>query len=164
MPPEPKRTNPDAGPQPTTLLRRLGAIIYDTLLLFSALVACTLVLLPFNGGKAIQPHNILYKVYLLGVSFVYFGWQWTRGGHTLGMRSWRIRVENEDGSRITWAQAALRFLTAIVSWLTAGLGFLWSLFDRRRRCWHDLASRTRLVTVPRGARTFTETGNDAPPD
>lgn len=139
-------------PQPTTLPRRLAAILYDGLLLFSAMLVCTFPLLPFTGGSAITPHNPFYRLYLLGVCFVYFGWQWTRGGHTLGMRSWRIRVERESGDRISWGQAALRFSVAIVSWLPAGLGFLWSLFDKRRRCWHDLASRTRLVTLPRGYR------------
>lgn len=140
-----------AVPQPTTLLRRLGAIIYDGLLLFSALVACTLPLLVLTRGQAIGAHNILYKLYLFGVSFLYFGWQWTRGGHTLGMRSWRIRIESQDGGGITWGQAGIRFLVSIVSWAAAGIGFLWSLFDRRRRCWHDLASHTRLITLPRGA-------------
>lgn len=139
-------------PQPTTLVRRLAAILYDSLLLFSAMLVATFPLLPFTGGTAIAPHNLLYRLYLLGVCFVYFGWQWTRGGHTLGMRSWRIRVERETGGRISWGQAAVRFAVAIVSWLPAGLGFLWSLFDKRRRCWHDLASHTRLVTLPRGYR------------
>lgn len=157
-----KRKKPAPGPQPTTLPRRLGAILYDSLLLFSALVAGTFLWLPFNGGEAVQPHNILYKLYLLGVSFVYFGWQWTRGGHTLGMRSWRVRVENEAGGRISWGQAAIRFLMAIISWLAAGLGFLWSLFDRKRRCWHDLASHTRLVTVPRGFTALAGAEGDEP--
>ena len=35
----------------------------------------------------------------------------------------------------------------VVSWSTAGAGYVWSLFSAQKRTWHDIASRTVLVDL-----------------
>ena len=47
-------------------------------------------------------------------------------------------------------QALIRLAVAQASWLCAGLGFFWQLWDRQARTWHDIASGTQLVTLPKG--------------
>ncbi len=42
----------------------------------------------------------------------------------------------------------LRFMVAIASWLCAGLGFFWSLFDKQKRTWHDIYSNTHVGADP----------------
>ena len=130
------------------LLRRLAAILYDSLLLFATLYFATLILLPFTGGEAIRPQP-LYTLYLFAVSFLYFAWAWTRGGQTLGMRAWRIRVVRRNGLPLTWGSAALRFFAALLSWLPVGAGFLWVVVDSKRLSWHDRLSATHLILEPR---------------
>ena len=137
-----------AAASPPGLLRRLGAALYDGLLMLSLLFFATFPLLLLTGGQAIEPSNRLYGAYLLLVAFVYFAWPWTHGGQTLGMRTWRFRVCRLDGGSITWLQALGRFTAAILSWVPLGAGFLWSLVDVERRSWHDLLSKTKLETVP----------------
>lgn len=137
-----------ASPLPAGLLRRLGAALYDGLLMLSLLFFATFPLLLLTRGQAIESSNWLYRAYLLLVAFAYFAWPWTHGGQTLGMRSWRIRVCRLDGGGITWLQALGRFTAALLSWLPLGAGFLWSLADADRRTWHDLLSKTRLEMVP----------------
>jgi uncharacterized RDD family membrane protein YckC len=61
------------------------------------------------------------------------------------MRPWRLRVVADDGGRASTRALWLRFAVATLSLAPGGLGFLWSLIDRERRTWHDIASRTRLV-------------------
>lgn len=129
------------------LLRRLAAILYDSLLLFSLLFFATLLLLPVTGGEAFSGTNHLYHLYLSGCSFLYFGWQWVHGGQTLGMKAWRIRVTTVDGRGVSWKQAGVRFLLAVISWLTVGAGFLWIVFDRDQLAFHDRFSGTRLIIV-----------------
>jgi uncharacterized RDD family membrane protein YckC len=126
------------------LFRRLAAIVYDTLLLAAVLFAATAAILPFNSGSAFRPDQYFYPAYLIGVSFLFFAWFWTHGGQTLGMRAWKIKVLTTDRSFINWRQAALRFFSALLSWLFFGLGFWWILFDRQKRGWHDLLSNTSL--------------------
>jgi len=62
---------------------------------------------------------------------------------------WCIRVQNADGSSISLWQALLRFVVSIASWLCVGLGFIWPLFDKQKRSWHDMYSNTQLVRIPK---------------
>jgi uncharacterized RDD family membrane protein YckC len=73
---------------------------------------------------------------------------WRRAG-TLGMRPWRLRVVAPDGRPATSRALLLRYAVATLSLFAFGLGFLWSLVDRDRRTWHDLAAGTLLVRLAR---------------
>lgn len=132
-------------PGPPGLWRRFGAMVYDGLLVVAFWMLATALLLPFTGGEAIRPDNGLYSAYLTLVSFGYFGWFWTHGGQTLGMRAWNLRLTGAGEYGATWRQALTRFVAACISWLAAGLGFLWMLVDVDRRTWHDRLSGTVLV-------------------
>jgi uncharacterized RDD family membrane protein YckC len=126
-------------------MRRLGAMLYDGLLLFAVLFfASLIVVLPFD----ITLEHLLYPLYIAyiyTICFLFFGWFWTHGGQTLGMKTWRFRVEQENGQAITWPQALLRFLAACISWLPFGAGFIWCLLSSDRLTFHDALSGTRLV-------------------
>ena len=135
------------------LFRRLMAIIYDLFLLIALLFIATAAAMIFTGGVAIEPGQAfypLYVLYLLAVSFVFYGWFWTHGGQTLGLKTWKIRLQHENGRRITWTLALIRFVAAMISWSAAGLGFIWTLFDPRKRAWHDIASRCVMVDLRSG--------------
>jgi uncharacterized RDD family membrane protein YckC len=127
------------------LWRRFGAIVYDLLLLAAVLFVATAALLPFTGGEAVEPNHVLYTVYLMVVSFGYFGWFWTHGGQTLGMRSWHLRLVGAAKNGVGWREALLRFVAACVSWMAFGAGFLWMLVDAQRLTWHDRVSGTRIA-------------------
>lgn len=127
------------------MARRFGAIAYDALLLFSVLFAGTLAALPLTGGRAVAPGNVLYQAYMLALSFLYFGWFWTHGGQTLGMRAWRLRLRSHARGPVPWGKALARFLGALLSWAPCGAGFAWALWDREGLTWHDRLSGTRLV-------------------
>ncbi len=148
-------TSPDTGKaavrivRPAGLFRRLAAMVYDSLLLFAALYLSTAPLLLLTQGEAVALAHPLYRVYLFVVAFVFFGWFWTHGGQTLGMRAWRLRVLTRDGKSIGWLQALQRFLGAIVSLLALGLGYLWLLFDSDGYTWHDRMSKTVVVFMPK---------------
>lgn len=77
---------------------------------------------------------------------------WRRGGQTLGMRPWRLRVVAPDGSRPGWRALAVRYAVGTLSLLAAGLGFWWAWLDRDRLTWHDRASGTRLMRDPKKPR------------
>jgi uncharacterized RDD family membrane protein YckC len=87
---------------------------------------------------------------LLLAAFLFFGWFWTRGGQTLGMRAWRLKVVDEQGRSLTWLLALRRFAAAAFSWTALGAGFWWAIFDREKRAWHDRLSGTHLVVLPKG--------------
>lgn len=148
---------PDPSPRPAGLLRRLAALFYDSLLLVAVFMVATALFLPLTGGEAIDPrdHPALewaYRAVLVLLTVGFFGLFWTRRGQTLGMASWRLRVEREDGGRLTWGDCVMRLAGAVLAWLPLGLGYLWIAFDPQGRAWHDRLSRTRVVMVAKTAR------------
>lgn len=130
--------------------RRLFAIFYDSFLLIAILFIVSGIATALNHGKAIETSNAFYPLYvfiIFALSYLYFAWFWIHGGQSLGMKTWRIKLITDDEDTIGWKTAAIRFIGAILSWGIFGLGFLWSLFDGKNRCWHDLLSRTALLDI-----------------
>ncbi len=77
---------------------------------------------------------------------------WRRGGQTLGMRPWRLRVTDPQGAPAPVAALARRYAWGSVSLLLAGAGFWWAWIDRERLTWHDRLSGTRMVREPKRSR------------
>ena len=132
------------------LVRRLMAIFYDLILLIALLFIATFIANALNHGEPIEPENPYYPLFvlcLLAISFFYYGWFWTHGGQTLGLQTWKMKLISNKHQNIGWPQAFVRMLAAIISWSCFGLGFLWSLFDKNKKTWHDLLSRTEIVDL-----------------
>ena len=144
------------APVSAGLLRRLAAMLYDGLLLIGVLMIATALFLPLTGGEAVVSGRNpvlewVYRAALLALIVGFYGVFWTIRGQTLGMASWRLRVEREDGTLLGWGDTARRLAWALVSLAPLGLGFVWILFDPERRAWHDRLSRTRVVVLPKGS-------------
>ncbi len=143
---------------PAGFARRLGAMLYDGFLVAAIWILITgLHLTLMRHVLSVPPEQIgigwvqvfsLRLALLLG-AFAFFAFFWTRGGVTLGMQAWRLRVQTLDGCSISLTQAAVRFLVAGLSIAAFGLGYLWILFDAERRSWSDIASGTRVVVLPK---------------
>lgn len=140
----------ETGVKYAGLLRRLLAIMYDLFLLLAILFIATSIANALNQGEPISPDDPYYTVfviYLLAISFFYYGWFWIHGGQTLGMKTWRMKLQSTLSAHISWKQAAIRFFTAQLSWLCAGAGFFWSLFNRQKRTWHDITSHCVMIDL-----------------
>tara|TARA_B110000881_G_scaffold214219_1_gene226294 strand:+ start:205 stop:693 length:489 start_codon:yes stop_codon:yes gene_type:complete len=84
--------------------------------------------------------NEIWK--LAWVSF-FFVWFWTRSGQTLGMRAWRLRVQNQDGTNISATTAIMRLFTTFL-----GLGNLVVLVDRKNKLsLQDSLTKTEVVVL-----------------
>jgi len=137
------------------LFRRLGAILYDSMLviglLIMAIIPVIIVLGSVSGWDSIDTarlrSNPFYIAYLLSVPLLFFVSFWKLAGQTLGMRTWRIRIVDNQGGDISWRSAVVRYFAAALSWGALGLGYLWILVDPEKRAWHDRLSRTRLIML-----------------
>lgn len=138
-----------------SLLRRIGAILYDSVLLIGVLMlAVMLMVIPYGmltgGSPDTHPISLLLmRVYLLAIICGFYVYFWSHGGQTLGMRAWRFRVIRDDGANLSARDALRRFVWAIPSLLPAGLGLWWSLLDPDGLAWHDRRSGSRLVMLKR---------------
>lgn len=137
---------------PAPLWRRLAAAIYDGFIVVALLFLGTALAMPFTHEAFSSDHPVIelvYRVYLLTIGFAFFGGFWVRTGQTLGMLTWRVQVVRSDGGgRISWNQALLRYLGALISWIPFGLGFWWAFYDQDKKTWHDRLSKTELRLAP----------------
>ena len=123
-------------------------MVYDAFLLFALLMIAAIPVVAIAGANSAFFSSPFYTLYLYLVSMAFFGWFWTHGGQTLGMRSWKIRVIRNDNRPLGWDSVMLRYLMATISLCLLGLGFIWILFDRENLAWHDQVSRTRVIFDP----------------
>ncbi len=135
--------------KPAGILRRLGAVFYDSLLVLALMILGTLPFVALRGGEAVDPGYLPYQLMLVAIAYLFFVGFWSGYGRTLGMQSWRLKIELPDGRKPGTSAASLRFFAAIISWLPFGLGFWWSIWDREGLAWHDRMSGTRLVYYPK---------------
>ena len=67
-------------------------------------------------------------------------------GRTLGKRATECKVVDAASEEaIGFGRGALRTAAMVVSAIPLGLGFLWPLWDRQRRTFHDMIAGTRVI-------------------
>lgn len=144
--PQTQKPGSIASPARPGFFRYIAVIVYDLILVIALFFFATAILLPFNQGEAIQS-TILFPFYLLIVSFVFYGWFWTHGGQTLGLRAWKLRLVSDQQIEISWKQAFIRYVTACCSWSLLGLGIFWRLWQKDHKTWHDLSSKSCIILI-----------------
>ena len=136
--------------RPASLWRRFAAMIYDWFLVAALLIVVSIPPVMLNGGAFIDGSpvgnikNALFFVYLVFWVTAFYSWFWTHGGQTLGMTAWKIRVIGANNNKVSWRQAAIRCLCAIL-----GLGNLSAPFNKERRGWHEHLSGTKTIHIER---------------
>jgi uncharacterized RDD family membrane protein YckC len=96
------------------------------------------------GGVALTDLEGLRSISVAFLAIVCFYWIFYVGylGGTSGMNWLGLRVLNFDGEPPTTAQRRTRALGTILSTLSLGLGFAWSIADEEKLTWHDRMSKT----------------------
>ncbi|WBA19212.1 RDD family protein [Salinivibrio kushneri] len=142
--------------------RRLAAWLYDLLVVAALLMLAggammAVLALAQVLGMSIAPYqdisdflthhpivNPLYTAYLACVIGGFYGYFWCKAGQTLGMRAWRLKLQNTDGSNIRPTQAVIRLATACF-----GLGNLVVIFDINNRAFQDHFAECDMIVLPK---------------
>ncbi len=147
-------------------VRRLLAMIYDTLVatavgMCAAMVMIvTLVVMLKNGALDLQgyaePADLIqasfgYKLLIqtwVGLWIAgFFLWFWRRGGQTLGMRAWRLRIYSTVEEPMTWTRLFIRLVASL-----GGLGTLLVLFDfKNKQSLQDRLAKTEVLKLTKEA-------------
>ncbi|GGI70209.1 RDD family protein [Shewanella gelidii] len=148
-----------------SFVRRLGAMLYDLLLavavymlvgtigfaIFTALVK--LQIIPMNGFEHISDllnstplYAGLYQLWSLIWVAVFYAMFWNRGGQTLGMRAWRLKVQHPNGQNLSFITSCAR-----VVWSALGIGNLWILINPEKLALQDSMTRSEVVVLSKEA-------------
>ena len=125
--------------------RRLLSLIYEALLLIAVLWVAALPFAPLEAASGAPHVRPLFQAYLVAVAGVYFVWQWVRGGQTLPMKTWRLRLVSADANAVSVRQGIVRYVAAVLGFTLIGIGLFWALFDRDRQFLHDRIAKTRII-------------------
>ena len=109
--------------------RRIGALVYDWFLLAGVLMIAQFMLvaaiagLAYGGWIDLAPYGGEVSRYLVGKRLAtlwllfwivgFYSFFWCYAGQTLGMKAWRLRVQNSDGSKLRTTQGIVRALSAL---------------------------------------------------
>ena len=117
-------------------LKNMVICLYDLMLLFSILFFMSLPWIMITSGEAIT-NNIFYQFYLLLIILIYYLWFWVNHGQTLGMKSWKTYVLNQNNQTITIHQGMIRILISLVG------GHLLLIFNKKSL--QDIISKTHII-------------------
>jgi len=130
------------------LFPRFASLGYEAILLTPVLFIAAYLFLALTQAAVRTPMlHAVFQIWLLGVLAIYFVYCWHRGGQTLAMKTWRIRVARKDGSALSVREALARFLLALWSLSLFGAGFWWGFVDRERQFLHDRLVGSRLYST-----------------
>ncbi len=139
-----------------SFFKRIGAFIYDlmaliALLMFSVIFAILVVIIADKIGAinldAYQDiadylsNSEIFLVYLAAIIVGFYSYFWSKGGQTIGMKAWRLRVQNSDGTNISFTQALIRLATSAF-----GLGNIMALL-KSRNSFQDLWAECEMVEL-----------------
>ncbi len=147
-------------------LRRLLAMVYDTLVAVAVgmcaamVMIVTLVVMLKNGVLDLQGYaepadliqaSIGYKLLIqtwVAIWIVgFFLWFWKRGGQTLGMRAWCLRIYSTVGEPMTWPRLFICYVASL-----GGLGTLLVLFDfKNKQSLQDRLAKTEVLKLTKEA-------------
>ena len=116
---------------------RVGAFLID-----AVLVGSVIGFIHSHGDSGLHLNIIALAVY--GCLM------WKLKGSTIGGIVFGLQIVRADGRAIDWATAIVRALSCFLSLIVLGLGFIWILFDRDHRAWHDMIAGTLVVRPAKG--------------
>lgn len=105
----------DAPPAPAPgLMRRMACLLYEGVLLFGVVMAAGLLYGILTGQRHALEGTLGLQLLVFMALGIYFVVLWTRGGQTLAMQTWQVRLVTADGQALGKPRALLRYL---LSWL-----------------------------------------------
>lgn len=154
-----------------SLLKRLGALLYDLFLVFavgfaySAIVMAVAVsmgleqehvtivsegdLLMMQADEEFGPAigGLLFQLGLGLTLLIFYVGFWHFRDATLGMQTWRLKLVTSTGEKPKLQQYLIRAILGFISLAFCGLGYFWMLFDPKKVAFHDRFSGTRVIQL-----------------
>ncbi|NHZ63455.1 RDD family protein [Massilia genomosp. 1] len=155
-----------------TLKRRLICMVYELFLLTAVVMLGLLIFLLITQkmSQGVIEHGRTVVLFL--VPGAYFIYSWTGSGHTLAMKTWRIKLVKVGHATVPLKAAVVRYLLGW-GWVLPALVICWRFhltgksqvasalainivawgmtvfLDKDRQFLHDRLAGTRLISLPK---------------
>lgn len=154
-----------------SIKRRLISLVYDIFLIAAvAMLGMFVYVLAFRTMDE-SFHAVARPIALVVITAAYFIHAWTGSGHTLAMKTWRVKIVKVGEARVPLRAALVRYVMGwgfvlpglVVSYLlhlnwkqaigavavnVVAWGLL-ALLDKDRQFLHDKVAGTRLISLPK---------------
>ena len=130
-------------PSAPALVRRLASGLYELLVLVALVLPATFPFLAVFGDATHGWRRHVLQAWVLVVWGAYFTWFWTRGGQTLPMKTWNLRIVSGDGGPLSMSQAIHRYVLAVLGFFAATTALRARPSSRGRACRGRPASASR---------------------
>lgn len=151
------------------LWRRLACFVYEGVLLFGVLMISGWLFSTLTQQRHALAGRHGLQAFLFVILGIYFVWFWSRGGQTVAMKAWHIRLVDRHGKPVTQARALARYILSWL-WFLPALTAIWvadlhgggaittlllvgvvayallARLNPERQYWHDMVCGTRLIT------------------
>ena len=134
--------------QTAGFLKRVLALVYDSLLIGAIVLVLSLLLVFVNGGYP-ESSSVLSFIQLFILVFtgpIFYSYFWIANkGQTTGMQAWKIKLVSMDETELNIKQTMLRCLISTTSFACFGLGYFWILYDKNNLSWSDILTKTKVI-------------------
>lgn len=165
---------PDLPLLTPSLTRRMACWLYEGLLMFGVVFISGYLFSTLSQTRHALDNRHGLQAFVFVIFGIYFVWLWAKG-QTLAMKTWDIKVVDVAGHSITQMRALVRYLLSWIWFLPplllafvyqlsgaeslvilVGWVLVWAILSRfhpAQQFWHDALAGTRLISVPRPAKT-----------
>ena len=134
--------------QPAGFLKRILALVYDTLLIATIVLVLSLLLVFVNGGypESDSFASLIQFFILVFTGPIFYSYFWiVNKGQTTGMQAWKIKLVTTDETELNINKTMLRCLISTISFACLGLGYLWILYHKDDLSWSDILTKTKVI-------------------
>jgi len=134
--------------QPAGFLKRILALVYDSLLIVAIVLVLSLLLVFVNGGYSESGSfaSFIQFFILVFTGPIFYSYFWiVNKGQTTGMQAWKIKLVTMDETELNINKTMLRCLISTISFACLGLGYLWILYDKDDLSWSDILTKTKVI-------------------
>ena len=134
--------------QPAGFLKRVLALVYDSLLIGAIVLVLSLLLVFVNEGYPESGSFVSFIQFFIlvatGPAFYSYFWIANKG-QTTGMLAWKIKLVSMDETELNLKQTILRCLISIISFVCFGLGYFWIFYNKNNLSWSDILTKTKII-------------------
>ena len=134
--------------QPAGFLKRVLALVYDSLLIGAIVLVLSLLLVFVNGGYPESGSFVSFIQFFILVFAgpIFYSYFWLANkGQTTGMQAWKIKLVSIDETELNIKKTMLRCLISTISFVCFGLGYFWILYDKNNLSWSDILTKTKVI-------------------